>query len=164
MLGTTEIIIILAIALLVFGPTKLPEIGRQIGSAMRELRKMSSDVQRALDIDDITRYDPPSYGSTYTYNGNGDYSNPDKTRSYENGGDPTDDDDALTGDYPYISEPAALASASGIEAGEYDGEPVNGAEDVDAAAPFVEPPGPTATTVAAERETATSTAVATDKE
>lgn len=65
MIGTTEIIIILAIALLVFGPQKLPEIGRQIGSAMRELRKMSGDVQRALNLDEhLGGYDStPSYGA-----------------------------------------------------------------------------------------------------
>ena len=61
-LGTSEVIIILAIALLVFGPAKLPEIGRQIGAAMREMRKMSNDVQRALDLDD-NRYDSYSYRS-----------------------------------------------------------------------------------------------------
>jgi sec-independent protein translocase protein TatA len=71
-LGTTEIIIILVIALIVFGPQKLPEIGRQVGSAMRELQRVRSDVQRALDIDEYTRldlpsYETPTYGSTYTY-------------------------------------------------------------------------------------------------
>jgi sec-independent protein translocase protein TatA len=66
-LGTPEIVVILVIALLVFGPQKLPEIGRQIGTAMRELRKMSDDVRRSLDIDDhggYDRYDPPTYSYT----------------------------------------------------------------------------------------------------
>lgn len=65
MIGTTEIVIILAIALLVFGPQKLPEIGRQIGSAVRELRRMTGDVQRALDLDDYLSPTPPRYSSTY---------------------------------------------------------------------------------------------------
>ncbi len=51
-LGTTEILIVLVIALLVFGPAKLPEIGRQIGGLMREMRRMSDDVRRTLDVDD----------------------------------------------------------------------------------------------------------------
>ncbi|HDP70661.1 MAG TPA: twin-arginine translocase TatA/TatE family subunit [Actinobacteria bacterium] len=38
-LGPTELIIILAIALLLFGPKKLPEIGKAIGSGIRELKK-----------------------------------------------------------------------------------------------------------------------------
>ncbi|WP_320415577.1 twin-arginine translocase TatA/TatE family subunit [Candidatus Oleimmundimicrobium sp.] len=38
-LGPTELIIILAIVLLLFGPKKLPEIGKAIGSGIRELKK-----------------------------------------------------------------------------------------------------------------------------
>jgi sec-independent protein translocase protein TatA len=64
-IGTQEIIIIMVIALLVFGPAKLPEIGRQVGSALREVRKMSGDVQRALDIDGHGSYD--TYSSPYSY-------------------------------------------------------------------------------------------------
>jgi len=61
-IGPTEIVIILVIALLVSGPDKLPEIGRQIGSMYRELNRMRSDMQRALDLDEYSRYDAPSYG------------------------------------------------------------------------------------------------------
>ena len=51
-LGAPEILVILVVALLVFGPHKLPEIGRQVGGAMRELRKMQDSVkQRAADGD-----------------------------------------------------------------------------------------------------------------
>ncbi len=77
-LGTTEVLIILAIALLVFGPAKLPEIGRQIAMAMREMRKMSNDVQRAFDLDDYRydrRHDPPAYNtesSTWSPDGYGE--------------------------------------------------------------------------------------------
>ncbi len=38
-LGPPELIIILAIILLIFGPRKLPEIGKAIGSGLRELKK-----------------------------------------------------------------------------------------------------------------------------
>jgi sec-independent protein translocase protein TatA len=91
-IGTTEIIIVLVIALIVFGPQKLPEIGRQVGSAMRELQRVRNDVQRALDIDEYTRldlpsYDPPSYGSTYTYepetSSSTDYSSTYETTHYD---------------------------------------------------------------------------------
>lgn len=44
-LGAPELIIILAIALLLFGGKKLPELSRSLGTSMRELRKgMSGDV------------------------------------------------------------------------------------------------------------------------
>ena len=48
-LGPAEILVILVVALLVFGPKRLPEVGRQVGSAMRELRKMQDTVQSELD-------------------------------------------------------------------------------------------------------------------
>ncbi len=68
-------IIIMVIALIVFGPRKLPEIGRQIGLAMRELNKMRGDMQRAFNIDELTNFDstpsyhPAPYGTTYPANG-----------------------------------------------------------------------------------------------
>lgn len=42
--GSSEIIFLFFLALLLFGPKKLPEIGRNLGKAMRELRKMSSEI------------------------------------------------------------------------------------------------------------------------
>jgi sec-independent protein translocase protein TatA len=52
-LGFQEVIVILLIALLVFGPKKLPEIGRTLGSAMRELRKASRDFSSSLENLDV---------------------------------------------------------------------------------------------------------------
>lgn len=53
--GPTELLVILVIALLVFGPKRLPEIGRTIGKSLREFRQASSDlrgeIQRNLDLD-----------------------------------------------------------------------------------------------------------------
>jgi sec-independent protein translocase protein TatA len=48
--GPAEILIILVVALLVFGPHRLPEVARQVGSAMRELRKMQDTVRGELDM------------------------------------------------------------------------------------------------------------------
>ena len=44
-LRTPELIIVLMIALVIFGPGKLPEIGHALGKSIREFRKASSDVQ-----------------------------------------------------------------------------------------------------------------------
>lgn len=67
-LGGAEILVILVVALLVFGPTRLPEIGRQLGKAIREIRKIEtrvkSEISDALDLDG-TRADQslaPQYG------------------------------------------------------------------------------------------------------
>lgn len=57
-----EIIIVLALALLVFGPKRLPEMGKTLGRAAREFRRASDEVKGvlALDLDD----DPPSTPAT----------------------------------------------------------------------------------------------------
>jgi len=44
-----EIVIILLLALLLFGPKKLPEIGRTLGSAMRELRKAAQEFSASVE-------------------------------------------------------------------------------------------------------------------
>lgn len=43
-LGTGELILILVIALVVFGPAKLPEIGRSLGKAINEFKSSSKEV------------------------------------------------------------------------------------------------------------------------
>lgn len=47
-LGPLEILAILIVALLVFGPKRLPEVGRQVGGALRELRRMQEQVRSEL--------------------------------------------------------------------------------------------------------------------
>lgn len=47
-LGPAEIMVILVIALLVFGPTRLPEVGRQVGRTMREFRRFQQTMRRDL--------------------------------------------------------------------------------------------------------------------
>jgi TatA/E family protein of Tat protein translocase len=51
-LGTPEIIVILAIALLLFGPKKLPEIGRSLGQGLRELRRASREAMSIIEQDE----------------------------------------------------------------------------------------------------------------
>ncbi len=48
-LGFQELIIIFAIALLVFGPKKLPEVGKSLGRALREFRKTSDEIKEKLE-------------------------------------------------------------------------------------------------------------------
>jgi sec-independent protein translocase protein TatA len=47
-LGPAEILVVLVLALVVFGPKGLPEVGRQVGGALRELRKIQDTVQTEL--------------------------------------------------------------------------------------------------------------------
>jgi Tat protein translocase TatB subunit len=48
-IGPAEILVIVLVGLLVFGPHRLPEIGRQVGKGMRELRKFQDTVRGELD-------------------------------------------------------------------------------------------------------------------
>jgi sec-independent protein translocase protein TatA len=47
-LGPLELMAIFVVALLVFGPDKLPEIGRQVGRAVREFRRIQNSFQTDL--------------------------------------------------------------------------------------------------------------------
>ena len=47
-IGLPELLIILAIALIVFGPNKLPELARAFGRAMREFRKATEEVRESF--------------------------------------------------------------------------------------------------------------------
>ncbi|MBI2910167.1 MAG: twin-arginine translocase TatA/TatE family subunit [Chloroflexi bacterium] len=50
-IGVPEMILILVIALIVFGPGKLPEIGGAIGKGIREFRKASLDLTRQFNVE-----------------------------------------------------------------------------------------------------------------
>jgi TatA/E family protein of Tat protein translocase len=47
-IGPLEIAVVLLIALLVFGPNRLPEIARQVGGALRELKKIQHNLRDDL--------------------------------------------------------------------------------------------------------------------
>lgn len=48
-IGGPELLVILVIALLVFGPKRLPEFGRTIGKGLSEFRRASNDLKRSLE-------------------------------------------------------------------------------------------------------------------
>jgi sec-independent protein translocase protein TatA len=50
-LGVPELIFILLLALLIFGPKRLPEIGRTLGKGMSEFRKASNELTRSLNTE-----------------------------------------------------------------------------------------------------------------
>lgn len=63
-IGGPEILVILVIALLLFGPTKLPELGKSLGRALREFKKASQELQETIEreVDDLKRdvSEPPA--------------------------------------------------------------------------------------------------------
>lgn len=50
-LGVQEVVFILLIALLLFGPKRLPEVGRVIGKGLGEFRRASTELQRAINTE-----------------------------------------------------------------------------------------------------------------
>lgn len=56
-LGLPEIIVILVVALLLFGPSKLPEVAKSIGRALDELRRVTDEVKDT--IREEMRFDSP---------------------------------------------------------------------------------------------------------
>ena len=48
-IGPEELILIFIVALLVFGPKKLPEIGRSVGKAIREFKKASEEIRGRIE-------------------------------------------------------------------------------------------------------------------
>jgi sec-independent protein translocase protein TatA len=50
-----HMIIILAIALIIFGPSKLPELGAGLGKSIREFKKAMADVSKDIDVTPQTK-------------------------------------------------------------------------------------------------------------
>ncbi len=48
-LGTTEMLVIAVVALIIFGPRKLPELGRSLGKSIGEFRKASNELKSTLE-------------------------------------------------------------------------------------------------------------------
>ncbi|MGA2261119.1 MAG: twin-arginine translocase TatA/TatE family subunit [Acidobacteriota bacterium] len=60
-LGFPEILVILVIALIVFGPRKLPEIGKSLGRGIAEFKKASSELAKTWEEEAAAekKQDPP---------------------------------------------------------------------------------------------------------
>jgi sec-independent protein translocase protein TatA len=113
-LGMPEIMIILVIALIVFGPRKLPELGKSLGKAMGQFRRASEDFKRTWEQEveiEKTRQpvtasaSPSSYGDGSNY-----YNSPNEDGSYSYSSE------TETGAPADASAPATPAEASGTTA------------------------------------------------
>lgn len=63
-LGMPEVILILVVALIIFGPRKLPELGKSLGNAMSQFRRASDDFKRTWEQE----VEMDKYRSTYAEN------------------------------------------------------------------------------------------------
>ena len=105
--GTQELVFIFILALLLFGPKKLPELGRTVGKALTEFRRAQSELKATFDREmknleretGIKELTATSYQSdSYNY----DYSSYDST-TYDGSYDST------------VTSPTPIAGASAIE-------------------------------------------------
>lgn len=132
-LGPMELAMILVLALLVFGPKKLPEIGKGVGQAMREFKRASRDLMDSFheSLDDRPRpvtdtYTSPSGAeSVYPYEPAGDSSRFDEltpvadatqpvqdTPSEEDGALPAPEVPAHDAEAPSSDEPSLVAATA----------------------------------------------------
>jgi TatA/E family protein of Tat protein translocase len=69
-LGLPELLLIFAVALIVFGPKKLPEIGRTLGKALGEFKKATDDlkntIEREVRLEETKTITTPVIASTPT--------------------------------------------------------------------------------------------------
>ncbi len=101
-LGIPELLVIFVIALIVFGPKKLPDLGRSIGRAMAEFKKASEEfqesvreemkeVEKTADVKEemkkieqqIGRIDQPAGGVTESHPGRDETAGPGNTQGGE---------------------------------------------------------------------------------
>ena len=54
-IGMPELIIIMVIALIVIGPSKLPDLARALGKGLSEFKKATSEIKESLNIEDELR-------------------------------------------------------------------------------------------------------------
>jgi Tat protein translocase TatB subunit len=60
-IGPAELIVILLVALLIVGPKRLPEVGKSVGKALREIRRQTDEVRSSFELnldDDDDEYEP----------------------------------------------------------------------------------------------------------
>jgi len=132
-LGWSETVFIFFLALLLFGPKKLPELGRTIGKAMTEFRRASSELKSTFDREMRTleqetelkelkeaatsyQYDNSSYNYDYSSSNEGsnyessNYDGAYGTESYDtNGSDPS----TLSASAPEGAESPSVAGSDG---------------------------------------------------
>ena len=52
-IGMTELLVILVIALIIFGPKRLPELAKHLGKAMREFKQATEEVKENIGLNDL---------------------------------------------------------------------------------------------------------------
>lgn len=59
-IGTSEMLVVLVVALIIFGPRKLPELGRSLGRAVHQFRDASDSLKRTWEAEALAANAGPS--------------------------------------------------------------------------------------------------------
>src|SRR5438094_10354580 len=81
-LGMQEMVFIFILALLIFGPKKLPELGKTLGKAMTEFRRASSELKSTFDRE-MSNLERETESTTKTLNSGFNYDTYNYDTSYE---------------------------------------------------------------------------------
>jgi len=57
-IGTQELLLILALVLIIFGPRKLPEIGRSLGRGLKEFKQAALELRESVDVEEVKEQAP----------------------------------------------------------------------------------------------------------
>lgn len=130
-LGTTELMVIALVALIIFGPRKLPEIGRTVGKSIAEFKRASDDFKRTWEYEVELEQrrpalDPPLAtteqevaavdASAVPASGVGDEESAARASDYNLGGEPV----ARNSFDPWADEPAAAETPKRADGEEED--------------------------------------------
>lgn len=125
-IGMPEVIVILVIALVVFGPRKLPELGKSFGQAMAQFRRASEDFKRTweqeVELEQVRKPDSAAAASTYDYSTSNDPYDPYQSYPNEPETTPTTESnqtvaaDTTANQAVKQSEPVTAAAAAGAAA------------------------------------------------
>ena len=126
--GGGELLVILLLALIVLGPQKLPEVARQVGGMMRELRKVSSGFQDEMRaaMDDPIEAAARDRGRKVT--STEQKAHPDADDDYDDDDDDLDDDDIGDDDFDDDDDDDGPLISTAEAAGMYDIERAADAE------------------------------------
>ena len=133
-LGVPEMVFIFVLALLLFGPKKLPEVGRTLGKAMSEFRRASSELKATFDremktlereTESIKEVANDYHNDTYNY----DYS------SYDSGYYGSESNDSTATEVSTASASATQGAESLTAANPPEGTVAHGTETVAASHP-----------------------------
>lgn len=127
-LGWQETVFIFVLALLIFGPKKLPELGKTIGKAMTEFRRASSELKETFNremsslerenesLKEVTRdYQNQINSATYDYNSNYGY---DDSSYYDSGAYGSESYDSTATQSSTVSASATEGAESAVSATE----------------------------------------------